>query len=634
MTSAAALLQSRLRDFDARRRLRRVHEALGTLAIAGLVVAVLAGGALRLAWSDWDDGSHLHPDERYVSLVANDIAWPSSPAEYLDVDNSPLSPYTTETGRSYVYGTLPLFGSKLIAGALGRDAYDQLYLVARRVSALLDVAAIVLVAVIAFGLLRDRGRRLAGAGAAIAALLYAFTVTAIQHAHFFTVDSWLVFFTLVTFALALAAVRSGQRSPGRVANAHFLLVGIAAGLTVACKTPGALVFLPVGLALVADAVTAGSRSRLGRSVARFGVNLLLTALAAYVAFRTVSPYTFASSSWLDLSLNEQFRSTLEFESRRVDGEILIPPSYQWLLSTPIWDPVVNLVRWQLGGAFGLAALVGLALLAFDLGRTLHSYVRVPASRAAFVPDVVAGRLMLLAFVLAVFFWIAPRFAHMGRYLVPIAPLLAVAAAIALVTLAGSRPRVLAGAAGSVVAATALWALAFMHVYAEPHTRVEATRWIDANVPEGSAIAHEHWDDSLPVGGSAARVLLLELPVFEPDDETKVDRLHAVLSRADYFALSSPRAWRTIGRLPDRYPLMSRFYDQLFAGRLGFVEVASFSNAPELLGVRIDDLSAEEAFWVYDHPPVRIYRRTGPLALESFREAICPERNAACPSTPE
>ena len=44
-------------------------------------------------------------------------------------------------------------------------------------------------------------------------------------------------------------------------------------------------------------------------------------------------------------------------------------------------------------------------------------------------------------------------------------------------------------------------------------------------------------------------------------------------------LSSPRAWRTIGRLPERFPIMSRFYEELFDGTLGFDEAASFESPP-------------------------------------------------------
>ena len=69
--------------------------------------------------------------------------------------------------------------------------------------------------------------------------------------------------------------------------------------------------------------------------------------------------------------------------------------------------------------------------------------------------------------------------------------------------------------------------------------------------------------------------------------------------------------------------MTRFYRELFAGRLGFARAASFSSLPQLAGVRLDDIGAEEAFWVYDHPPVRIFRRTAPLTFAAFERALCP-----------
>ena len=185
------------------------------------------------------------------------------------------------------------------------------------------------------------------------------------------------------------------------------------------------------------------------------------------------------------------------------------------------------------------------------------------------------------------------------------------------------------AKSTVLVTTALYAVAFEHVWVEPNTRMAASEWMVQHVRPGARIANEHWDDSVPVGGRAQEFTLLELPVFEPDDDKKLDRLFDVLSQADYYVVSSPRAWKTIGRLPGRFPLMTRFYQELFADKLGFERVASFTSEPELFGVRLDDSSAEEAFWVYDHPPVRIYRRTGPLSRARFKAVLCPTRNAAC-----
>src|SRR5262245_21402370 len=216
----AAALGARLGQW-----VRAQQESLGTFALVGLVVAVAAGGAPRFAYANWDSGGHLHPDERFISTVENDTRWPGSLGGYFDVEGSPLSPYNTQSGRSYVYGLLPLTTTKLIAGLLGRDDYDHLYVVARHVSALLNTATIVLVFFVALLLMEEWGRRRAGTESAIAALMYAFTVTAIQHAHFFTVDSWLVFFTVLTFLLTLWALRASTATSSRRLNVRFLLVG-------------------------------------------------------------------------------------------------------------------------------------------------------------------------------------------------------------------------------------------------------------------------------------------------------------------------------------------------------------------------------------------------------------------------
>jgi hypothetical protein len=136
------------------------------------------------------------------------------------------------------------------------------------------------------------------------------------------------------------------------------------------------------------------------------------------------------------------------------------------------------------------------------------------------------------------------------------------------------------------------------------------------------VVNEHWDDALPVRAVPGRLRLIELPVFDPDDDTKLRKLYDRLRGADLYVLSSPRAWNTIGRLPDRFPIMSRFYEELFDGSLGFVKAVEFESPPRLLGIELSDLGAEEPFSVYDHPTVRVYRRDGELDWPGFRSAMC------------
>jgi Dolichyl-phosphate-mannose-protein mannosyltransferase len=604
--------------------------------VALVTVVLVAGGVLRLYGSNWDQGRHLHPDERYVSEVANNIRWPGGIGEYFNVAKSPLSPYNIEQSQNYIYGTLPLFSTKLIAGALGQGDYGRLNIVGRRLAGLLDMLTAVLVFLIARLVLEQLGRRRAVEGALLAAALYAFTVTAIQHAHFFTTDTWLAFFGMLTFLLALKAVRMdvdpGSRSPSPLV----LLVGASLGLTVACKLSGALITVPVLIALAGRAVVIAGWAGARRALVRLAAETGLVALCGYIAFRIVSPYTFASSNWLDVSLNHSFRDALAAQARATAGEGISPPSYQWMVSPRVWSPLENLVVWQLGIPLGIAALAGAGLLLWHVLKAALAWWRTRAVRPTTATVVaVTSQLMLLSFAGLVFFYVGTRFAHSGRYLLPIVPLLPIAAAYGLAVITRGHRRIWLAAAAVLVVTTALYAVAFDHIYSRPNTRVAATEWIESHIPGGASIANEHWDDAIPVGGrwidpntgqGVPRAYRgITVPVFDPDDQDKLRKLYDALSRADYYAVTSPRAWNTIGRLPDRFPLMTRFYKELFAQRLGFVPAKRFTSYPELLGVHVDDLRAEEAFWVYDHPPVTVFRRVGPLRWETFRASLCPQR---------
>ena len=64
-------------------------------------------------------------------------------------------------------------------------------------------------------------------------------------------ESWLVFFSLLTVLLSAHALRGSITATGRFRLAH-VLVGASLGLTVACKVSGALVAVPVLLGLLGE----------------------------------------------------------------------------------------------------------------------------------------------------------------------------------------------------------------------------------------------------------------------------------------------------------------------------------------------------------------------------------------------
>ena len=183
-------------------------------------------------------------------------------------------------------------------------------------------------------------------------------------------------------------------------------------------------------------------------------------------------------------------------------------------------------------------------------------------------------------------------------------------------------------AALVLLSTFAWAFAYTRIYTEPVARVRASEWLYANVPAGAVLAAEHWDDALPLrlpGHDYAphRYQYVQLPVFNPDTPDKLTQFIQALTQTDYIVVSSHRTHGVIRQLPLRYPMTSQYYDELFAGALGFAPVQTITNYPNLFGWEIDDSEAEEQFIVFDHPTVHIFEKTAAYSPEKVRELLEP-----------
>lgn len=115
-------------------------------------------------------------------------------------------------------------------------------------------------------------------------------------------------------------------------------------------------------------------------------------------------------------------------------------------------------------------------------------------------------------------------------------------------------------------------------------------------------------------------LILSYPV---DERLKYENIVNGLEVGDYIAITSNRFYDTETRNPMRFPMTTAYYDALFSGELGFELVQTFSESYEFAGLSVDDqylpiydspawfneLEADEAFHVYDHPAVFVFRKT-------------------------
>jgi uncharacterized membrane protein len=565
------------------------------------MILLLAAGLRFYGIKSWDEGTRLHPDERFLSMVTSGMSWPAL-EDYFNYEKSSLNPH--KSNNFFIYGTFPLLLVKAIGDLSGFAGYDREYLMGRALSAFFDVLTVLLVFLI--------GRRIFDTRTALAgAFFLAIAVIHIQHAHFFVVDLFATFFlTLSLYFL----IRFAQQPLLRNA----LGAGIAWGIALACKI-SALLFAPViafaFLLAVAPVLLPIFKKKFRfrrRNVAFTALltcgklvlaGLVLLALA-FACFRVLQPYAFTGPHVWDVGLSEGFVKSYNQQQGFNNPEARYPPVFQWRHRTPFFQ-LLNLGIWYLGIPLSILAIIGAIVIV--------RRAAIKRQWLLFLP---------LFWVILVVGFHATQHIKFTRYLLPITPVLALFAGLAAVTLF-DRVRAIPARKKQVKCAlfvlmvllflaSSFWTLAFMHIYAERHSRIQASAWMYQNIPENATIAVEHWDDALPVGVPGVTRIphysQVVLALYGPDSEAnKVQALSVTLSLADYVVMSSNRLSGTIPRIPEWYPITSHYYELLENGLLGYRPLQQFTSYPSLFGITIPDDTAEEAFSVYDHPQVRIFK---------------------------
>lgn len=153
---------------------------------------------------------------------------------------------------------------------------------------------------------------------------------------------------------------------------------------------------------------------------------------------------------------------------------------------------------------------------------------------------------------------------------------------------------------------------------------------------GDTLANEgEWDDGLPLrldGYDAYDGIYpqdVNFNMYTDDNEEKLTRFQDILDRSDWIVISSNRQWGSLPRLPERFPLTTAYYRNLlgcpddreivwcyqvaepgrFTGQLGYELVQTFTSEPTFGPLRLNSQFAEEAFSVYDHPKVMVFKKT-------------------------
>ena len=467
-----------------------------------MIYILLVAAYLRFNGIFWGEYQYLHPDERFLIWVGTDISPVKTFSEYWDTANSSLNPHNRGHGF-YVYGTLPMFITRyLVEWIYGHSGFQEMTNVGRVLSALFDLSTVFLVYLVASLLFDRRVGILASAFSALAVLQ-------IQHAHFFTMDTFTTFFALLTvyFAIKISLLAPKDSSGRHIGNEggdiitkfkrlsvfpYFGLCigfGVALGMATASKVNAApLAFLlPMAFLLHYIKIPERERSRFFQTVV---VYLFAAAITSLLVFRICQPYAFTGPGFWGFRLNPAWLANLKELQNQTSGDVDFPPAIQWT-RRPVWFAWQNMVLWGMGLPLGLIAWMGFLWTGWRILKGEWKQYLVLWSWTGFY-----------------FTWQSLVGNPSMRYQLLVYPTLAIFAAWCIFYLydrkkeginhtfvsnkfglLGNRlskinwnrlSAVIIG--GLVLITTGVYAFAFVGIYQRPITRVEASRWIYQNVP--------------------------------------------------------------------------------------------------------------------------------------------------------
>ena len=574
--------------------------------IGYFIIILFIAGYFRFVGVNWDQNQHLHPDERFLTMVATGITWPATFKDYLDTKTSSLNPHN-KGFDFYVYGTWPVILVKWVAEKVNMGSYDGVTIVGRVISGIVELLIVFLVFGTAVLLSKKINIGLVASG------IYACMILPIQLAHFFAVDPYVTFFLTLSFFFLILIFQTKNVS-------RFLFfsgsLGIAFGLAVAAKVSAALF---AGIICIVYIVIAVKK----RNIVYLLASGMTVCLFFYVTLRFAYPYLFTGSNIPHLNplLLTNWQQLKQFDGVHTG----FPPALQWIPTIRGLFLPLHTYLWGLGIPIGTLTTVCLLYLFSQSIRKNIMNIEV---------------IIATLWVCFLFSYQSIQFAKALRYVYPIYPIIAVLIGIFSVLL-WEKIRHKKWVISGVYLCSFLilwWAWGFTSIYRMPHTRVQASHWIYSNIPHESRITYEVWDDAVPVSFdtySSSLYRIVGLPMYDPDSVNKWKTITGILEQSDYIAITSNRLWRSLYALRDRFPVTSRYYELLFSGKLGFTDITTVTSYPCLIPgsfgmvqtktnltpppfsmtttnnclLALNDDGAEESFTVYDHPKVILFKKT-------------------------
>lgn len=532
-----------------------------------IVLGIIAFGAfLRFYKLDWGQGLFTHPDEYHIVSSVTQLSFPNQ-----------MHPHFFSYGTVTIY--LIYFTQQLILLLNHSSFIINPFLIGRFYSALFSTLTIFIAYKIGLIFFTKKQFSL------IVAFLVAITPGLIQQAHFATPESAQIFFLFSALLFMIKFVNQNK-------ILFLVLASIFLGFAMGVKVSSIVFLLPLIITII---IASYSKKLLLKTLLRFIELTVISMIIITFTFIIVAPFVFIDYS--------AFRSNLEYEGGLAMGKFPVFYTRQFIDTMPVLFQMEKILPYALGPFLLSFSLVGFIF-------TTINQVLKPKKEV----------LIIIVTFLSLFITNAFLFTKWTRFISPAFPFFAIFACFLLEKLYLLSKSVSKLLAIILLIGTFLWTAAFFSIYLQPDMRIVASNWIEKNFPENSTILIEEGNMvDVPLRGNFKR-MNLDFYNLETDLQAR-SAIISGLNNAVYFLIQSRRVFMNHQRLPKLYPKTANFYNSLFDGKMGFTQIKEFNSYPKLkvgsLKLEVADETAEETWSVFDHPVIRVFKKTKQLSTKDY-----------------
>lgn len=445
-------------------------------------------------------------------------------------------------------------------------------------------------------------------------LIAVFIPGLVQQAHYLTPESFMTFWITLS---AYFLIKYSEKLRLSDIALTALCIGVAGGTKVS-----SFAILPFVLTIVFFLNI--KKSGIFKNMQR----VILFLIIIFVFFFATFPYAI-----LD---HENFKGTTRYESSLSMGDIKVFYTRSFEDTLPFIFQLTKIYPYTLGVILMVFSIIGsgIAILKISIWGSGKFYfvlnkLRLKWSKFRHIKILGAHTssihrndkniyilIILVGYFLSYFIFNSLLYTKWTRFIHPTIPFLIILSFVGISELVGKfKDSSIKNRSGTIFSYAVIFpsivtGVMFFSIYVRPDVRITATEWVNNNIDVNSILLTETGNTlEVPLIGSYTKI-----PFDFYNLDTNPELFYKFVNdiqKSDYFIIQSRRIYKN-HKLPE-FPIVYNFYDALFSGKLGFEEIKSFSSYPQLkLGkivYAVNDENSEETWTVFDHPVIRIFKKT-------------------------